>query len=254
MQTATVAMDIVREFVSRAEPAFLPSVDAAWSLARTASSSAPASQVQEAAAAVRAVWWHLDENRSAYSGFSNTDVEWAIQNGKIVEQAVYVKIGGTNYRDISMAANMEWILKQNPGARAVVWAHNGHVCRLPGWMGSYLDQTFGEDYRVFGFLFHEGQYNALNRYPGGSLTTNVATPSFPGSVEYAFHSTGIPQFWTCGTRRPRTPPRDGCSARFSIVMSARSPMTGFASTNRLAADFDALIYFERTTPSVLLPF
>jgi len=51
-------------------------------------------------------------------------------------------------RDRSMAANIKWIADQNPGARIVVWAHNGHVAAgglAAPMMGSSLRETFGQE-------------------------------------------------------------------------------------------------------------
>jgi erythromycin esterase len=255
MQTATVAMDIVRQFVSQAEPSFLPTLDAAWNQARAAQSG-QASEVEQAAAAARQVWQHLDQDRSAYrAGFADAAVEWAIQNGKIVEQATYVLLGGSLYRDRSIAENMEWILDQNPGAKAVVWAHNYHVSRTPGATGSHLDRNHGEDYRVLGFAFHEGRYSAVTRIPGGYLSSsNIAVPSFPGSAEYYFHSTGIPSF-ILDLRLADA--ADPASAWLLGPIHNRYigavAVAGYYLTARLAADYDAMIYFDQTGPSVLLP-
>ena len=46
-----------------------------------------------------------------------------------------------SYRDECMAANVGWILDQAPkGSKVVLWAHNGHVARPAGAMGSFLDE------------------------------------------------------------------------------------------------------------------
>ena len=115
-----------------------------------------------------------------------------IQNAKVMEQATQIIISGSSYRDQSMAANIDWILQQNPGAKVVLWAHDYHVSRASGAMGSYLGAAHGSDYVVFGQIFHAGDYNAVNN---GRLGPNAAVPSFPGTVEYVLHSTGMPQFF-----------------------------------------------------------
>ena len=38
-------------------------------------------------------------------------------------------------RDECMARNVQWILDRQPkGTRMVLWAHNGHVCRLKAFL------------------------------------------------------------------------------------------------------------------------
>ena len=42
---------------------------------------------------------------------------------------------GGGYRDQCMAENVAWILDHAPkGSKIVLWAHNGHVAKQPGWM------------------------------------------------------------------------------------------------------------------------
>ena len=75
------------------------------------------------------------------------------------------------------------------------------------------------------------------------------------TVEYVLHSTGMPQFildmrgasssdpgssWLLGTTQYRT-----------IGAIAQD---GFSLTSRLTTDYDVLVFFDQTTPSVLLPF
>src|SRR5262249_32323526 len=58
--------------------------------------------------------------------------------------STYIVIGGSPYRVQSMAANMDWILRHNPGSKAVIWAHDYHVSRTAGAMGSYLAKNHEE--------------------------------------------------------------------------------------------------------------
>ena len=47
--------------------------------------------------------------------------------------------------------------RQNPRAKIVLWAHNGHVSRSTMAMGSHLTKTFGKDYVSIGFATREGR-------------------------------------------------------------------------------------------------
>src|SRR5262249_53072164 len=140
-----------------------------------------------AAAAAASAWKevidHFESSRTQYveRGVSATEIEWVIQNARIARQSAQMQANQVS-RDTSMAANVAWILEQFPNAKVVLWAHNGHINRQPGTMGSLLADWYGKDYLPIEFAFHEGNYNAIR--PNGSLGENEASTSFPGSAEY----------------------------------------------------------------------
>jgi erythromycin esterase len=95
----------------------------------------------------KAVVSHLDQGRSGYrkAGASERDIEWAVQNARVVLQTMQMRAGEVS-RDRSMADNVKWILDQNPGAKIVLWAHNGHVAAggfSYATMGSALRKMYG---------------------------------------------------------------------------------------------------------------
>jgi erythromycin esterase len=259
MQYGSVAAANVRGFVVQADPSYLAQLDSAFALATIVQNnwqkgvSQSASQVQPAVDAVHAVWRYLSDHRGAYlANNAPAAVDWAIQNARIMEQATYIAIGGSTYRDQSMASNIDWILQQNPGARIVLWAHDYHVSRTSGAMGSYLAANHGADYVVFGQIFHAGNYNAVNN---GRLGPNGAVPSFPGTVEYVLHSTGMPQFFL--DTRHASPDDPGSSWLLGETLYRNIgalAVDGFQFTYQLTKDYDVLIFFDQTTPSNLLPF
>jgi erythromycin esterase len=259
MQYGSVARDNVRRLVAQADPAYLPALDRAFvdsarietNLQRGVAQSN--ASVQAATDAVHAVWQYLVDHRSDYLvNFSEEAVDWAIQNAKIVEQVTYLPIGGTTYRDRCMASNMDWILAHNPGAKAVIWAHDYHVSRAAGAMGSYLAAAHGKDYLVVGQIFHAGRYNAIN---SGRLLANDATPSFASTVEYVLHSAGAPQFiLDLRTASADDPGSSWLTGQTQYRTIGAVATDGFFFTNRLTTDYDALVFFDQTNPSVLLPF
>jgi erythromycin esterase len=259
MQTGTVAMNIVRNFVAKADPDYIGTLNTAFAAAAMVQSnyskqiSQTNAAIQAATDGVHAVWQRLTERRGDYlAAFPAETVDWAIQNAKVFEQATYIALGGSSYRDQCMAANLEWILQQNPGAKVVVWAHDYHVSRVRGAMGSYVGEKHGADYVVFGQVFHAGGYNAFN---SGRLIANSATPSFPGTIEYVLHSTGMPKFML---DLRRASPDDAGAAWLWGRTQYRSigalAVDGFGFTDQLTADYDVLIFFDQVNPSVLLPF
>ena len=257
MQTGTVAMETARSFVQKADPDYLATLNAAYAQAAPLlkAYSTDTRAVTAAAEQAVAVREHLEANRDLYLGsYSPAEIDWAIQNARVLEQSVWYLIRGTSFRDLCMAANMDWILAQNPGEKAVVWAHDYHVSRQGGARGSYLASTHGGDYLPVGQVFHAGRYNAVTSTTNGVLRANDAVPSFPGSVEYALHSTGEPRL-ILDLRKAS--PDDPASSWLLGEIEWRSigavVNDGFGVTPDLRQLFDILIFFDQVTPSVLLP-
>ncbi|MBV9211551.1 MAG: erythromycin esterase family protein, partial [Acidobacteria bacterium] len=88
----------------------------------------PKADSKKTIAAWKEVVKHLETSREAYAkkGATKQDIEWAIQNARVVLQSLQMT-GEEVSRDQSMADNVKWILDQNPNAKIVLWAHNGHV-------------------------------------------------------------------------------------------------------------------------------
>ncbi len=253
LQTPTVAMDSVRAFVRRSDPAYAAALDSAYSQIDTVVSAQragvrdPAAVAKWERAALGALR-HVESSRARYvaDGRDTLDIAWAIQNARIVAQAAG-STRGTLSRDSSMAANVEWIAAHQPvGTRMVLWAHNGHVNRSAGWMGAHLHQRFGNTMRVFGFGLGEGDYTAhgprgLNRYP--------ATPPPPGSIESAFRATGLSQFVLDLRGVAKQPLAAWLDTPRDFRSIGSMAMDGGFFPVRLPSLYDAVIYFDRTTPS-----
>jgi erythromycin esterase len=250
MQSTRLAVPNVRAFLLKADAAYLPVANSAF--ARIAAAERRGSATAEDVAAARGVVDHMTARREAYlQGYSREEVDWAIQNARIVVQKAE-DLAGITGRDESMAKNVEWLVDQAPaGSKFVLWAHNGHVNRKPDWMGHYLDQRFGDDMYVLGFAFREGSYNAVGPFGLGS---NAEPPPPQGSLETFLQAPGIPRFildlrnlnedapmiWL---RKPR-PLR-------SIGAVAQRCSFGI---NPTMDEYDGLIWIETSTPSTLLPF
>jgi erythromycin esterase len=251
MQFSSVASGIVREFLGKADPQFAP--EAGRLLDRVDAASQRFSGTDEDVAAARQVFAHLESGREAYlARFARDEVEWAIQNSRITVQNMEALTGVTG-RDVSMAKNVEWILDQAPpDAKIVLWAHNGHVSRSPGAMGSYLAQRFGKQMVVLGFAFDQGSYNAI----GGDreLRDWEALPPAVNAVESYLKSAGIPRFILDLRQVPAGAPASWLAQprpfRSIGALAARC-----SSVPTVVKElFDGLIWTDRTHPSSLLPF
>ncbi|MEA2602258.1 MAG: erythromycin esterase [Acidobacteriota bacterium] len=258
MQYPGVAAGIVNSFVAKAEPDYSREAGQNLTQVQTAIDALHHGgrnngQLGPVADAARSVYEHLAGRRDAYlARFPREDVDWAIQNARVVLQSVQYFTGPT-YRDESMANNIEWILDQNPGEKIVLWAHNLHVGKQDEQMGEYLAERYGRDMVVLGFAFGQGRYNAVGL--NGPLGPQVASSPIPGSVESYLAAPGLPRFIVDLRGIPGSAPSSPWFKKERLFrnIGAVEDRCGF-SPDVAAGEFDGLIWFDQTSPSVLLPF
>jgi erythromycin esterase-like protein len=188
---------------------------------------------------------HLADKRGDYAGAGGAAaVDWAIQNARILEQYMEMTRGNFAARDAGMAENVRWILEQNPEAKIVLWAHNGHVSTQHPWMGAHLERWYGDGHLPVGFATARGTYTAIGE---GSLGEHPLQPPPPTSIEAFFVATGRPRA-ILDLRR---------SAAGDWLHAPRP----FRSIGALAQDqqfaeqdvtmlFDVLVYIEETTAAI----
>ena len=191
----------------------------------------------------------LEANRARYraEGATELDVEWAIQHAHLVMQGLQMRAGQVS-RDRSMADNVKWILDRNPGAKIVLWAHNGHVAAggfgFPP-MGASLRQMFGREMIVFGFAFNQGEFQSM-RQTGGGLK-NFAVPPLPStSLDATLASAGLPVF----ALNLRNAPAWFREPRASRQIGATYPegsLDAFAMPIVATEAFDVMLFVESTT-------
>ena len=158
-------------------------------------------------------------------------------------------------RDQFMAENTGYLLESvGPMARAVVWAHNGHLMRDTSYvsLGSALSRRFGPALLSVGFSFGEG---SLISYFEFGPTVFRAWPPMEGSYETWFAQAGLPGFYldlrplrhsSPAAARWLTQPRYGReSSAVGVTESNSSPYD-------YCRDFDVLIYNQRVTPTVIV--
>lgn len=199
---------------------------------------------------------HLEGARETYlkKGTPARDIEWAIQNARVVLQCMELR-GNEVSRDRSMADNVKWILDNNPGAKIVLWAHNGHVSTLNfgGFepMGVSLRKMFGEQMVVFGFAFNQGSFRAVDMSKKGLVDFTV--PAAPGgSLDATFASSGIPLFALDLRDAPKSGP---VAAWLSEPHKSRSIGAVFSQDSaaqylfdlKAPQSFDVMLFVEKTT-------
>jgi erythromycin esterase len=195
---------------------------------------------------------HMESSRAEYLKKASTEaVDRTIQDARVAAQAAQSQSNGSGlYRDECMAENVAWIVDHSPeGSKIVLWAHNGHVSKHAGSMGSYLAKRFGDAMIVVGFACHDGKYTAV--CPGrGLVDDNEAKPPAQGSLESYLHQTGLLRFVldlrkaskdapeSAWLRQPHNFRSIGAMAMEQQFMPAVVP-----------DQFDALIYFDKTKAS-----
>ena len=191
------------------------------------------------------------------------DANWLEQYVTLVRQweRMAVASNGGAERDRSMAANLLWIADKNPQARIFEWAHNYHVSRKPGAMGEAVGRQLGAQYRVFGFTFGVGRFNAVT-YNALNVSTGLAQQTVTdidvSSLEAVLSATNQPRLIFDARRITGVSAAarlDGALRMRTIgaVYTPTSPGSYFDQT-LLPLDYDALIWFATTTQSTLLPF
>ncbi|MGI8857964.1 MAG: erythromycin esterase family protein [Thermomicrobiales bacterium] len=273
MQFPRTAMDDVIAYLHTVDPAAADRATALYEPFRPYQDSfgyikADADVQARCRANIGVVYADLDTHKTAYEQASSPQTyAQGLRAARIVMQAEELKgAGDGGVRDRYMAENAEWLLEQaEPGAKIVLWAHNGHVNTGtdPNFrsMGSYLRERYGSDMRVFGFEFGAGLFNAV-----GQDTTNMryyalgpkkASVPPPDSYETAWQGAGEPRIvidlrqsegdsaaavWVRGPHPYRS---------IGAVYEDAKPERFFSAAS-LPSLFDAVLYFAETTPSKLL--
>ena len=209
---------------------------------------------------------HLIAQRETYEKLSSPE-EFVVveQSARIVLQAEDF-FASTSDRDRYMAKNVVWLLEEaGPDAKIILWAHNAHIANreTSSWrsMGSYLKETYGEELVILGFAFDHGSFNAytcdFEADQCGELDSHYIPAASADSYEWYFTAAGIPQMILdlrdVSTTSPATAWLEG-PRRFHSVGAAYNPdfPEPYSREYDLVTEFDVIIYFEETTPSILL--
>jgi erythromycin esterase len=86
-------------------------------------------------------------------------------------EGYYYQKSSYNYRDKFMAENAAWLWNYFDGEKIVLWAHDDHIANDPDFhsMGYHLNQSFATNYAPIGFLFSRGSFTARG-LEGGQYT------------------------------------------------------------------------------------
>jgi erythromycin esterase-like protein len=192
---------------------------------------------------------HLEAGRPAYRarGAPDRDIDFAIQNARVVLQGLQMRAHEVN-RDQSMADNVSWIANQNPNAKIVLWAHNGHVAK-GGFayesMGAALRRRFGAAMVVLGFAFNQGSFQAIPQ--GSGALKNFTVPPAPrGSLDGTLAAAGIPLFALDLRQAPAWFGKPRGSRQIGAVYPEGAPYA-FLRNLRATEAYDVVLFVDKTT-------
>ena len=269
MQYSRVAMDDAVAYLRRVNAAAADSAEAYYacyrmyqdepgSAPRNYATGASDAEKAQCRAGVRATHALLARRADEFAAASGREAHrTALQAARVVVQNEDTRANpgqGVMLRDTYMAENVGWLADaRGPASKLVLWAHNAHMSRLPPYMGTHLTTRYGAGYRILGFSFHRGQFNAV--VPNVGLRVNTAPAAVDSSYEHQFHRVGLPLFYL-----DLRPLRAGAPAGaewllgprgFRMVGAVYEPSTPqlFYRQSAMATEYDVMIHVEETTAS-----
>ena len=229
---------------------------------------------ESVAAEISTILSLLDEHKLDYCNGRNI-TEWAIvkQHAHILQQIVESRLVPLDSeenayaflakRDSAMADNIRWILdNEGPGAKMVVWGHNGHVANDTAngikSMGNHLKRMFGNELVVFGFVFNQGSFLAAELpWPSEKGTHSfTVNPAPDSSLDATLAAAGL----NIAVINFKALPKDGPVTQWfnegQLTRNIGLPYSEETSTMHIAQQFlsqiyDALVFVENTTAAHL---
>ena len=256
MQIPDVAIKIVREYLSHNNPSLLPTLNEYDSLIRKKQTKK--NEGNEKFKRLETHAQMIMDSLNAYKPkMYDKDFNWVLQNTRILWQYAANHFSNPS-RDESMAANVKWILDENPTAKIVLWAHNGHIRKdNDGFeyksMGEYLDKLYGKQMIAIGFATAEGTYTAVQRDGRKFIALDSTNNILPkeNSYESVFNTADAADFLL----DLRNISKDQEGSRwifekkfFRTIGAVAMNKFQFAKIN-LTSHFDMIIFIRKTSAS-----
>jgi putative phosphoribosyl transferase len=199
----------------------------------------------------------------------------ATQNARLVADAErYYRImyygahHSWNLRDNHMFDTLQRLMAwEGPDARAVVWAHNSHIGdarhtdmgseRGELNLGQLCRQAYGRDAALIGFGTHSGTVAAASDWDA-PMEVKAVRPSRPDSYEALCHQVGQERFLLDLRPGGNEALRRALSERrleryIGVIYRPETERWSHYSHSSLPGQYDAFVWFDRTTAVVPLP-
>ena len=208
----------------------------------------------------------LLEERIGYSQKDGDAFFDAEQNARVVcaaEQYYRAMFHGSvtswNLRDTHMFDTLRRLLEQGePGAKAVVWAHNSHIgnagATAMGARGEYnlgqlCREHFGDEVMAVGFATSTGTVMAADDW-GGPAEVKQITPARPDSWERVFEEAGDPAsltVWRGNDALCDALDHERLERAIGVIYRPETERWSHYFEANLAHQFDALVWLGRTS-------
>lgn len=153
-----------------------------------------------------------------------------------------------DWRDRGMAANLQWIMRQHPSSKILLWAHDLHVGRNEMFpMGAFLKEHLGNDYLTFGFAGYAGTYTA---WKNGLKSFDLPVPA-PGTLEYVLGQLDEPIFML-DLKRMRAENTPALRWLDDLEYREIASTPEILSVHCITETFDYLIFIRNTSASHIL--
>jgi erythromycin esterase-like protein len=166
-----------------------------------------------------------------------------------------------NLRDDHMFDTLANLLEAKGGdSKAVVWAHNSHIgdaratdmsiMRDEINLGQRCRERFGDEAALIGFGTNSGKVAAATDWDG-EMEIKQIRPGMENSYERAFHESGIDRHLLDFRRHRELEKRLSAPMLERFIGVIYRPDTERAShyvNSSIARQFDAFVWFDRTTP------
>jgi len=279
-QTSPRSVKVTLEYLQKVDPLQAATFERTLSvlsnpLTSSNFSGLPREKKEAVAAEVSSILSLLDERKLEYCN-GRSIIEWAIvkQHARILQQIIesgLVPLDSEENtyaflakRDSAMAENIRWILdNEGPGAKMVVWAHNGHIANdtFEGnnkYMGQHLKRRYGSEMVVFGFAFNQGSFLAFelpwpSEKGAHSFTVQPAPEnSLDATLAYAGLNIAVIDFKAL----PKNGPVTKWFNEGQLTRNIGLPYSEQTAAMRIEKQFvsqiyDALVFVEKTTAAHL---
>lgn len=215
---------------------------------------------------------NLLERRLELMGADGTRFFDAAQNARLVANAErYYRVmylgsrESWNLRDRHMFETLGQLLDAQPGAKAVVWAHNSHIGdaratemgRERGELniGQLCRQSFGDAAVLVGFGTDRGTVAAADDWDAPMRIKQVR-PSLEGSIERAAHDTGLARFHVRirGNREVQDALRTVLLERaIGVIYRPETERWSHYFDAEVASQFDHYLWFDETRAVAAIP-
>lgn len=163
-----------------------------------------------------------------------------------------------NDRDYYMARNSEWIRSYLGNApKVALWAHNAHVSKDNTWLsfaqGQDLYQNHGDNYKVVGFSFSRGSFQAINFDLNILTTNNFVEETGCGTSNTLLQKIETSNYYIIFDELPTNSPSANyfnTKQPFFMLGAGFNPSSIRSVDTVLPDNYDILIHFDESTAAV----